>query len=82
MSEKYNGMSIYIIIIDKDEPKYNTSIQRTWVGYKDAGIRAVENLGIDNTKELILPHIDNELSINLGSKYIIKINRWEKFIVD
>ncbi len=31
-------------------------------------MKAVEDYKIDNTKELILPLIDNELSLNLGSK--------------
>jgi hypothetical protein len=56
-------------------PKYNSSIQRTWINHKDPAIRAVEELKIDNTKELILPPIDNELSLNMESKFYFKFNR-------
>jgi hypothetical protein len=36
-------------------------------------MKAVEDYKIDNTKELILPPIDNELSLNLGSKSKISL---------
>ena len=47
------------------DPKYNTEIQRTWINYRDPGVRAVNDLHIDNTKIVPLPIIDNELSLSM-----------------
>ena len=56
ISEKFN---------EKGDPKYNTEIQRTWINHRDPGIRAVNDLGIDNTKCFPFPKIDNELSLTM-----------------
>ena len=69
ISEKYK--SNLNVTIDCNEPKHNTSVQRTWIGRKDAAIRAVEELGVDNTKDIILPPIDNELSLPLPCNLIV-----------
>lgn len=67
LGERYDS-NIFNYNLDSAELKKNTAIQRTWIGYKDASIKTIEELNIDNTKEIILPPIDNELSINVGSK--------------
>ena len=54
ISEKFN---------EKSDPKYNTEIQRTWINYRDPGIRAVTDLHFDNTKTIPLPKVDNDLSL-------------------
>ena len=59
ISEKYNNGS---------EPKYNTEVQRTWINYRDPGVRAVHDLGIDNTQTLrVVPQNDNDLSLTMQS---------------
>ena len=58
ISEKYNT---------GNEPKYNTEIQRTWINYRDPGIRANQDFGIDNRKKIPLPNIDNELSLRMNN---------------
>lgn len=59
ISEKYNT---------GNEPKYNTEIQRTWINYRDPGIRAVQDLGVDNRKYIPLPKIDNNLSLRIQNE--------------
>ena len=60
ISEKYNNYS---------EPKYNTEVQRTWINHRDPAVRAVTDLGIDNTKinHSLLPRKDNGLSLTMQS---------------
>ena len=60
ISEKYNNGS---------EPKYNTEIQRTWINHRDPGVRAINDLGIDNTRVLTTTnsHKDNDLSLTMQS---------------
>ena len=53
ISEKYNN---------GNEPKYNTECQRTWINYRDPGVRAVNDWGFDNTGKKFLPNVDNYLS--------------------
>jgi hypothetical protein len=59
-----------LITIASQDPKYNTNVQRTWTNYKESAIKAVESLKIDNTKTLVLPPIDNELSLTLKSNKV------------
>ena len=56
ISEKYNT---------GNEPKYNTEIQRTWINYRDPGVRAIQDFGVDNRKKIPLPKIDNNLSLRI-----------------
>jgi hypothetical protein len=64
ISEKYNNGY---------EPKYNTEVQRTWINYRDPGVRAITDLGIDNTKlsstttRSNFHYKDNELSLTMPS---------------
>jgi hypothetical protein len=60
------------------DAKSNTACQRTWINKYDAAISATEDLHIDNTKEVPVPNVDNELSLNLDSKFLFYIRR-EKF---
>lgn len=50
------------------DAKSNTACQRTWINKHDAAISATEDLHIDNTKEIPLPNVDNELSLKIDSK--------------
>lgn len=60
---------IFTKIVGND-PKYNTSIQRSWNYIQDPGMRSIEELGINNTVKLPVPQEDNFLSLPLGSKLI------------
>ena len=66
ISEKYNSKIANLILLAEVDAKFNTSIQRTWINKKDSAVMAVEELNIDNTKEIVLPPRDNELSVNIA----------------
>lgn len=55
------------MIIDLNEPKYNTETQRTWINHRDSAIQAIEDYKIDNTQTIRLPRIDNELSFPMDN---------------
>ena len=55
------------------DPKFNTSIQRSWNYIKDPGIKAIEESGINNTVKIPIPQQDNYLSLPLGSNFFSSI---------
>lgn len=59
ISEKYNKLP---------ELKFNTECQRTWYPYRDPGIRAVEDLKIDNRFKKPYPFISTPLSLFTNSE--------------
>ena len=58
----------YYFYLEFQDPKENTAIQRTWHNRKDPAIKAIQDLGVDNTKKILLPKFDNCLSLPIDDE--------------
>jgi hypothetical protein len=59
------------LLLAGNDPKFNTSVQRAWDYIKDPGIKAIDQLGINNVEKIYQPEKDNFLSLPLGGKIFL-----------